>query len=456
MAVFVVATMCYIVYAVSRLSTVGRIRFTLRDGFITLVTFDKIQNQTIEKGSGLYSHNYCQFPKYLLMPWSQNHQITSDRMCKHFLNYSKEDHGIDYNGIATKFTSNDTARAATCDISHAEFYHTSFISETEKDFPVAFEMLIHYKKGRAEQYLRLLKYLYRPHNTYCIHIDKKAPHWWKNAIHKFAACFDNIIIANNSINVQYATTSILYAHLSCLKDLERSTRPWNYAITLHTTELPLVTNREIIDELIKMNGSNIIDKGIDATDPAYPEINKWITYKVKWSARRKKIYLSREKLGPVPHNLPVYKSAAAAESALTRDFVKFILTDKRGQQFLRYLKDVKSGVEFYFPTMNRLPDAPGGLHTVTRNMPHTVYREWITFKNREVCIGQHFVHEICIASVMDLPRLREASENMKWWFYNKYLYEYDNIVMDCMEMLLLERRLKEYDRDCNKGIQVLL
>ena len=44
-------------------------------------------------------------------------------------------------------------------------------SEKEKDFPIAFSVLFYKDLEMAE---RLLRAIYRPHNVYCLHLDKKS------------------------------------------------------------------------------------------------------------------------------------------------------------------------------------------------------------------------------------------------------------------------------------------
>ena len=49
------------------------------------------------------------------------------------------------------------------------FSNNLYTTKLEKLFPIAFTFLIH---NSAHQVIRLLKLLYRPHNQYCIAIDK--------------------------------------------------------------------------------------------------------------------------------------------------------------------------------------------------------------------------------------------------------------------------------------------
>ena len=355
-----------------------------------------------------------------------------------------------------KHSQTDTAfmhsLTTNCNKTKTDFYNSFYISESEKAFPLAFEFPIYYKPFRVQQYVRLLKYLYRPHNVYCIHIDGKAPDWWTNELISFAECFPNIIIAKNRINVDYGTAKILYAHFSCFTELLASQYNWQYLITLHGTELPLVTNGEMIRELRQMNGTNIIQRGEDSTDKS-SQSHEWITYKVKSIAEGKKIVLTNQTLGPIPYNMTVYKSAASANSAMSRAFVSFLFTDNKSIALASFLKDVQSAVELFFSTVNSLPNAPGGYYSYHGNitdMPLIAKRDWVfrrkTFK--EYCMARKLVHNICIVSCADLARLSDASQQKSWWFHNKYFQDYDHVVMNCMETLLLERNSKEYQHDC--------
>ncbi len=326
-----------------------------------------------------------------------------------------------------------------------EFKEAFYTTLTERSFPIAFEMLVYYKKYSVQQYIRLLKFLYRPHNAYCIHIDKKSPLWWKDQLAAFASCFPNILIAKDPVDIKYATVTILYAHLRCLKDLSDSDLKWKYVVTLHSTELPLITNKEMVNQLIQLNGLNFIHKG-DPVFEASKQVKEWMKYKVKSVYNGKWVVLSTELLDKTPHNITVYKSGSSANSALSREFVAYLFETQKVKDLLKWLKDVHSAVEFFFSTVNQMPDAPGH-GDINREVAH---REWSysIIKNLTLCGNLNVVHNICIVSASDLPRLTQLSKQKNIWFFNKYFIEYDHVVMDCMEELLLQRNIQEYTDDC--------
>ena len=329
--------------------------------------------------------------------------------------------------------------AANCSVTLLNFVNAFYVSNKEKEFPLAFEILVYYKPFRVQQYIRLLMNLYRPQNIYCLHIDGKAPDWWTNLLISFADCFPNIIIAKSRIKVNYGTARILYAHFRCFEELLDSRFDWKYVISLHGTELPLVTNREMVDILTQMNGTNLIQRGENSsleTSQSHP----WIIYKVKSIDDGRKILLTNETLGPIPYNITIFKSAASANSAFSRRFISFIFSDERSVALSKFLKDVQSAVEMFFSTVNSFPNAPGGYHTLSTNssnIPIVAMRDWVFQKKtfKKLCFGRKLVHNICIVSSADLYRLGEISKHRGWWFHNKYFFEYDHVVMNCMENL---------------------
>ena len=328
-----------------------------------------------------------------------------------------------------------------CRCIRRDFMNKFYISETERNFPLAFQMLIYYQQNLLLQHIRLLKYLYRPHNIYCIHIDKKSPKWWTDGLRQFTKCFNNIFISTKQVHIVYGSVSILDAHLSCLKDLVNVTADWRYVITLNSPEIPLVTNKEMVDTLIKMNGTNIMTVYEDVFTEkgnAY----EWLWHKQIVDKEYQIMYI-RSQLGPIPYNLTVYKSAESVNNAMSREFVKFIVTDKRALALRKRLEYVNAAEEFFFATLYKLKDAPGNHYTLKKHVTKPIVSRafWNIYPKKTECIEKYFIHDICILSVSDLPYLKKVSNT---WFFNKYRIDYDHVVMDCMEELLLKKNFREH------------
>ena len=336
-----------------------------------------------------------------------------------------------------------------CTSTYLDFRNRYYVAGFEKNFPIAFEMLVYYKPLRIQQFIRLLRNIYRPQNAYCIHIDKKSPKWWTEYFQKFASCFPNMVLAKNPVDVVYATSGILYAHLKCFDELMNSDLEWKYVISLHGTELPLLTNRQMVLRLKQMNGANIISSGFNASDK-HSIYHSWISHAFEHNRLQRKVNIATD--------YTIYKSASSANSAISKSMVQFMLKDEKAIDLKKRLKLAKSAVEFYFTTINNFHNAPGGVRYLPSNfsMPRIAKRDWI-FPGRKpsqsihsgFCEGRRVHHNICIVSSYDLPRLWKASTTAAWWFHNKYFIEYDHTVMDCMETLLLQRNEDEYRKDCH-------
>ena len=89
-------------------------------------------------------------------------------------------------------------------------------SQEEADFPLAFSILI-YKD--VEQFVRLLRAVYRPQNFYCIHVDAKSPTNVSMAVESIVSCFDNVSMASQSVRVIWGHISVLEPEMVCMRDL---------------------------------------------------------------------------------------------------------------------------------------------------------------------------------------------------------------------------------------------
>jgi N-acetyllactosaminide beta-1,6-N-acetylglucosaminyltransferase len=93
---------------------------------------------------------------------------------------------------------------------------------------------------------RLFRAIYMPQNVYCVHVDKKAPAAFKEAVGRRLSCFPNAFLASKQEFVVYGGISRLQADLNCMKDLMASEVPWKYLINTCGQDFPLKTNKEIV------------------------------------------------------------------------------------------------------------------------------------------------------------------------------------------------------------------
>ena len=164
----------------------------------------------------------------------------------------------------------------TCTNFKDELEDNFYTTKEELDFPLAFALLIH---NRPFQVYRPLKVLYRPHNMYCIHYDSRSSEDLKLLFNKLADCFDNIIISSVVGEVDWGRHSLMDAQMTCFGDLLKRHHeyPWRYVITLCGKELPLRTNKEMVQLLWQLKGSSAVR--------SHPMRRKYelVRFKKKWT-----------------------------------------------------------------------------------------------------------------------------------------------------------------------------
>lgn len=133
-------------------------------------------------------------------------------------------------------------------------YIMDVLTDEEKDFPLAFGILVHKEVELVE---RLLRAIYRPQNFYCIHIDAKMHKKERAALEGVIGCFPNIFSSSRSISVVWGSPQILEADRICMEDLWRHPE-WKYFINLAGQEFPLRTNYELVKILQAMDGANFV------------------------------------------------------------------------------------------------------------------------------------------------------------------------------------------------------
>jgi hypothetical protein len=308
-----------------------------------------------------------------------------------------------------------------------------YISKIEEEFPIAFTFVVH---DSPEQFLRLLRVLYRPGDVYCIHPDQKS--LFREFFVRVAECFPNIITASHAIEVSWGTSSLLDAQMHCLSDLhsyrrnQTEEKKWKYVINLCGKELPLVSVREIVDKLKRLNNtSSVVARPI--TIP-----NNTEDFGVYKRLRGKTL----------PHNLVYHKSLTF--TALSEPFINFLLHNQIAKDLYTFLNDTKYPEEHFYATLFKTPGVPGGY---SPNIPgyfqveHCFWQTTEEARNKS-CHGET-VHKICVVNFQDLPRImRETQFGKTALFHNKYFMELDHVIMDCMEERIVAKNKREFEMDC--------
>ncbi|NXX88959.1 GCNT3 acetylglucosaminyltransferase, partial [Centropus bengalensis] len=312
------------------------------------------------------------------------------------------------------------------------------LSQEEADFPIAYSMVIH---DKIEMFERLLRSLYAPQNVYCVHVDRKAPAAFQEAVRAIAACFPNVFVASHLEEVVYASWSRLQADLNCMQDLVKSPVPWRYVLNTCGTDFPIKTNAEMVRALKVLHGQN----SMESEKPSAYKQKRWqYHHKVGKSISR-----TATAKQPPPLNSPMF--TGSAYFAVTRAFVRYILEDPTAQRFLEWAKDTYSPDEHVWATLNRVPGAPGALpHSAKYELsdmnalPRLVkweYQEGDTRKGAPYppCTGRH-KRSVCIYGAGDVSWMLQHHHLLA----NKFDPEVDDVAIQCLEEHL--RHLALYGR----------
>lgn len=305
------------------------------------------------------------------------------------------------------------------------FSNNLYITKLERSFPMAYSFVVH---NSPQQVLRLMRFLYRPGNSYCVHPDPTSSPTFSGIFQNIAGCLENVIISSKIVKVRWGTNMLMEAAKNCREDLleVRSKLPqerkWNYVINLCGKEIPLVTTHGIVSRLSKLNGISDIRTG---------EVHD--NYNLRRLHNR-----------TIPFNLTFYKSSTFM--ALSYQFAHFARTNAKAIELYKFFKKRCSmPEEHYYATLYHMTGVPGGFDPkISKDLFAVANAIWLGKKIP--CMGTK-VHAICVAAVGDLWFIMKKRETTDALFHNKYFMELDHTIMDCMEERLVEENKKEFKQD---------
>ena len=368
---------------------------------------------------------------------------------------------------------------STCDAIQSELYSNYYVSQEERAYPLAYVILVH---SNPLSLLKFLKVVYRRHNAYCVHYDQKSSPDFKAFIHQLSECAENVIIPENIEDVTWGDASILNAQLNCMQALldYRTSVPWMYAFNLQGHELPLRTNREMV-EMLRTQPQNV---SIMESWPLLDEVDKnRLTYKSLTlqfpRTQFRVVALSKEKLAPFSslHQIVMHKSWCFV--AVTPDFVSYSLKGDLPRKLFEFLQEVANAEEYFFATLYNHKGTPGGRWIVNGentdgwiiyNPPFAVsvslWLQGVTDR-KKYCSGPD-EHKYCHFAVGDLKTIFNlymngqiidpfpvrnfgyglspafTSGTKRSLFLNKYNSDTDPSVMDCLQQRLAIQNMLEY------------
>ncbi|KAK7484555.1 hypothetical protein BaRGS_00024187 [Batillaria attramentaria] len=287
-------------------------------------------------------------------------------------------------------------------------FRSASVSEEELSFPLAFSLMVYRDVQQVE---RLLRAVYRPHNLYCVHVDRKSGLGFQSSLRLIVGCLPNVFINERSLDVRWGNYSVLEPELECMRRLWSLGARWRYFINLTGQEFPLKTNKELVAILKSFRGAN---------DIRGTQLRK---FQSRWNKNL-----------PAPFNLTVTKGSKLIIAS--RGFVDYVVNSRVSRVLQEWVRKTEIPDETFFSTLNHNPrlGVPGSLkgnHIVDTDVNEgefSRYLLWIRTKQGSLCKGK-FVRGVCVFGVGDLPYLTQVP----YLFANKFHYGFQPLAYDCLE-----------------------
>lgn len=313
---------------------------------------------------------------------------------------------------------------------------TETLSAEERDFPIAYSMVIH---DNVEMFERLLRAVYTPQNAYCVHVDRKSPAGFKSAVRAIASCFPNVFVATKLEEVVYASWSRVQADLNCMEDLLRSPVRWRYLLNTCGADFPIKTNREMVRALKLLNGQN----SMETEKPSEAKMGRWqYSHQIAGGS----LVRTGEKKSPPPISSPVF--SGNAYFVVSREFVEHLLSDAEARGLFEWGKDTYSPDEHLWATLQRMHAVPGSLPANSKYdtsdmlaLARAVKWAYLAGDVRtgapyEPCTGT-YRRAVCVYGAGDLPWLL----NQRHLLANKFDPDVDDVAIRCLEAYLHAKAL---------------
>ncbi|XP_026775062.1 beta-1,3-galactosyl-O-glycosyl-glycoprotein beta-1,6-N-acetylglucosaminyltransferase 3 [Pangasianodon hypophthalmus] len=379
----------------------------------------------------------------------QSERVDMEHLIKHDVGELQACSAIiqgDMNGVESKYFSKLLSQRVKTSLFSESFYINATkdcqffvrdrgfltvpLSKEERDFPIAYSIVIHEK---IEMFERLLRAIYTPQNVYCVHVDKKSPKIFFEAVRAIVSCLPNVFVASKLEGVIYASWSRVQADINCMEDLLKSPVRWRYLLNTCGADFPLKTNAELVRSLKNLNGKNSMESEVTSSHKkARWEYHHNVTTTVTRTGIRKT---------PPPIDIPMF--SGNAYFVVTREFVEHIFESPEIQNFMEWEKDTYSPDEHMWATLQRMHSVPGS------NPHNEKYDEsdmvaiarlvkWIYHEGNmkdgapyPPCTGS-YRHAVCVYGAGDLNWILKQ----KHLFANKFDPGVDDIAIKCLEAFL--------------------
>ena len=174
--------------------------------------------------------------------------------------------------------------------------------------------------------------IFRPHNSYCVHVDHKSDILFRSTVSSLLECYRTrfpgsyIYPATVSHEVYWGHFSIVSAELSCIRDLLTNGRDWRYALDMAGSEVMLATNLDLVTKIRQNDGKKF------ASSFPMPEDFKRARVTVKRDFHDPAGLRELGPQDPPPHNISLY--AGGKSWVLPRQFLTFLTLHPVAKDFL--------------------------------------------------------------------------------------------------------------------------
>lgn len=307
---------------------------------------------------------------------------------------------------------------------------TEPLSEEERNFPIAYSMVIHEK---IEMFERLLRAIYTPQNIYCVHVDQKSKDEFKAAVGAIISCLPNVFLATKLESVVYASWSRVQADLNCMRDLLGSEVKWKYMLNTCGADFPIKTNLEMVQTLKTLKGGNSMES---ETTNEYKKGRWQYHHRVTHNVIRTDV-----KKSPPPIQTPMF--SGNAYFVVSRAFVQHVMTDAGVRELLEWEKDTFSPDEHLWATLQRMPTVPGSVPPNNKYdtsdmlaLARVVKWEYLAGDLElgapyRPCTGD-YRRAVCVYGAGDIQWLLAQRQ----LFANKFDPEIDDVAIRCLESYL--------------------
>uniref|UniRef100_A0A0N5B2D3 Beta-1,3-galactosyl-O-glycosyl-glycoprotein beta-1,6-N-acetylglucosaminyltransferase 3 n=1 Tax=Strongyloides papillosus TaxID=174720 RepID=A0A0N5B2D3_STREA len=319
------------------------------------------------------------------------------------------------------------------------FNKYKILSSIEKKYSLAFAFNVYRNYEVIE--LKLLS-IYSPNNHYCYMVDSKNPKLYHQMI-LLEKCLPNVYVPIVQYNMKSNGENTSISHFQCMKRLLKT--KFDYVFLLQNDEMPLKTNRELIEILETMNFAMdmriTINKNI---------IKRRVDHKKSWKFKDLNIFLDGDirKENATIMNQTIEFTKGLVTTGLPRDSVDYLLNKLNITTFLKQLNTHLYGNdELTWQTLlsSDILNVPGHVPRkhVMNYFPQPYYFSKLVVWSGAPCPTDSYYHGICSWGIENVKDLL----NVRHYFLYRFREDFDYGAMMCFgEYLYNKTNFEEYER----------